>query len=407
VATPVALSSSEARWLAIDAQALGRPRPSGLVGRDQLRALIDRIGVIQLDAIRIVERTQFLVPFSRLGSYDIGDLQAMSGPGGELLEYWGHAASLLPMAVQPLFRWRMAQGGPHHGGPKAEARRTAWWDLHGNYVLAVLREVTERGPLTAAQLSDPRRQTGTWWDRRSIGRQALEVLFARGELAAWRTASFERVYDLTERVVPRSVSDQPTPTVDDAHRQLLLLAARALGVGTVNDLAGYYFIKATPARARIAELVESGELLEVAVEGWKDPAYVVPGARPRRPARTTATLLSPFDSFIWDRARTKRVLGFDYRIEVYTPGAARRHGYYVLPLLLGDALAGRLDLKADRKASSLLVLGAFVEDGVDRDAVVLSAAAELDAMRGWLGLATVSIAARGDLARRLQRATRA
>jgi hypothetical protein len=237
--------------------AMGRPRAAGAVGRRRLRGLVDKIGMIQLDAIRIVERTQFVVPFSRLGPYDIADLQSMSGPGGDLLEGWGHAASWVPMAHQPLFRWRTAEWGRYAGpgrgfvvtgATRHEAYRRAWWDIHADYAKAILREVSERGPLTAAQLSDPRRQNGTWWERRSVGRQALEMLFAQGDLAAWRTPDFERVYDLVERVIPPAVLDEPTPPVEEAHRRLLMVAARALGVATVSDLVGYFSIKATPAK---------------------------------------------------------------------------------------------------------------------------------------------------------------
>lgn len=401
------LSSREARWLAIDAQGLSRPRGSARVGRPQLRELVDKLGMVQLDAIRIVERTQFIVPFSRLGPYDIADLQSMSGPGGDLLEGWGHAASLVPMARQPLFRWRTAEWLEYPEGRTSHERyRQAWWETHADYARAVLAEVTDRGPLTAAQLGDPRRQDGTWWEKRSIGRQALEMLSAQGDLAGWRMPNFEVVYDLPERVIPRAVLDQPTPPVEEAHRRLLMLAAGALGVATASELGSYYAIKPRQAKARVAELVEAGELLVVDVVGWKQPAYVLPGIRPRSPSRTTATLLSPFDSLIWDRVRTKRLFGFAYRIEVYVPGPKRQHGYYVLPLLLGGELVGRLDLKADRNSSTLQVLGAFIEEGQEPDPVAFAAAGELDAMRGWLGLTSLAVANRGNLARGLRTATR-
>ena len=393
------LSSQEARWLAIDAQGLSRPRPAGRSGLGPLRKAIAAVGTVQLDAINVLERTQRLVLFSRIGAYDVDRFHGMTGPGGELFEYWGHAASLQPATWHPLFRWRMSQSGPHSGGPKLEARRAAWWAEHREYIAAVLAEVTARGPLAASALSDPRPQQGEWWDRRSVGRRALEWLFGRGQLAAWRTPSFERVYDLPERVIPAPVLAAPTPAPEEAHRQLLLLAAGSLGVATVRDMANYYRLPPTAARQGVTELVEAGALAAVKVEGWREPGYVITGRkRATAPRRPHATLLSPFDSLIWERARTERLFGFDYRIEVYVPEPDRTYGYYVLPLLLGDRLVARFDLKADRKANVLRVQGAYVEAGEDAVAVAESAAPELEALASWRGLSGIAVARRGNLA---------
>jgi uncharacterized protein YcaQ len=359
--------------------------------------------MVQLDAISVVERTQFLVLFSRLGAYDTDGLHRMSGPGGELFEYWGRMASLLPVAHQPLFRWRMARGGPYGDSPTNAARRQAWQDANRAYIASILAEVRDRGPLTAAQLTDPRRRAGEWWGRRSVGRQALELLFARGELAGWRNARFERVYDLPERVLPEAVLAQPTPPIEEAHRRLLVLAASSLGVGTVRDLAGYYLIKTRATQDRVAELVDAGELVQVAVEGWRDPGYALPDARPVRPTRTHATLLSPFDSLIWERRRTAEVFEFDFRIEVYVPAPKRTYGYFVLPLLVGDRIVARFDLKADRKASALCVNAAFLEPGADEAETAAAAAVELGELGRWLGLGEVVVADRGDLAPALRR----
>jgi len=266
--------------------------------------------------------------------------------------------------------------------------------------------VTERGPLAASQLLDPRRRDGEWWNRRSLGRVALEFLFARGDVAAWRAPNFERIYDLPQRVIPAHVFDAPTPPTDAAHRELLLLAARALGVATVGDLANYYMIKPTVAAPRVAELVEGGALVEVSVEGWRDRAYALPGAAVRRTRRSGATFLSPFDSLIWERSRTRRLFAVDYRIEVYVHAPKRRYGYYVLPMLLGNDIVGRFDLKADRSASVLRVRAAHAEEGHDALAVAAAAAAELDRMRAWLGLDDIAVARRGGLAAALRRAIR-
>jgi uncharacterized protein YcaQ len=396
------MSLAEARWLAISAQGLGRSRPAGPVGRRHVRSLFDRIGVLQLDAINVVERTQYLVPFSRLGPYDKRLLDGLCGPGGELFEYWAHVASLVPMATQPLYRWRMQRYATGTSVP--EARWREWSRAEAPYIAAVLDEVRQRGPLSAAMLSDPRRRDGEWWGRRSIGRLALEWLYTEGQLAAWRSPSFERVYDLTERVLPAAVLAAPTPSPEESHRQLLLLAANSLGVATGRDLADYYRIRPAEARLRLAELVGAGQLLPVTVEGWPEPAYCPPGVRPRRPSRDHATVLSPFDSLIWERRRTLLLFGFDYKIEVYTPAAQRRHGYFVMPVLLGDRLVGRLDLKADRKASALLVPAAHLEVGADAGEVAAAVRTELDVMASWLGLERVVVGRAGGLSAALRRA---
>jgi uncharacterized protein YcaQ len=342
-----------------------------------------------------------------VGAYDVQLLHDLTGPGGELFEYWAHAACLLPVEQHPLLRWRMEQYGPYGDGPTIPARRARWREAHHDYIAAVLEEVRRAGPLAASQLSDPRRRDGEWWDRRSVGRQALESLFAHGELAGWRTPSFERVYDLPERVIPEAVRAHPTPSIDDAKRALLLLSASALGVATAGDLASYYMLNPRFAKPLVVALAAEGALVEVAVEGWRDRAYTLPGARAATSRRTHATLLSPFDSLIWERARTARLFGFDYRIEVYVPEPKRTYGYYVLPLLLGEELVARFDLKADRTDSVLLVRGAYVEDRTRAEEVASAAVAELDALRGWLGLDDIVITRKGDLAPALRRAHQA
>jgi len=403
------LSNREARWLALDAQGLASSRrPPGTRGPTAARLgrLLDRLGTLQLDAVNVLERTQFIVPFSRIGAYDPAVLRGLSGPRGRWFEYWGHAASVLPTEMYPLFRWRMDQWrGDGAEGP-AMVRRQAWRAANADYLAAVLQEVAEAGPLTASQLSDPRRQVGEWWERRSDGRRALELLFGAGVLAGWRNPNFERVYDLTERVIPPAVLDLPVPTAEEAQRELLLIAARCLGVATVADLADYFWIPTPVARVRVAELVEAGRLTPVAVERWRHPAYGVANPRPRPPRRDHATLLSPFDSLIWNRDRVERLFDVRYRIEIYVPEHLRTHGYYVLPLLLGDRLVARFDLKADRKAGAIRVAAAHLEPDVTPDSVIGPAVTELRALGDWLGLEHIDVVARGDLAPALRKAVR-
>ena len=395
------LSNREARWLAIAAQGLASPRSSGVrrPGAAQLRRLLDKLGTIQIDAVNVLARTQFVVPFSRVGDYDPELVRGLTGPGGPWFEYWGHAASLMPIDMYPLFRSRMERRrNDLHDSPTTGRRRREWRKTNAEYLSAVLGDVSERGPLTASQLSDPRHRVGEWWERRSDGRRALEILFEDGHLSAWRSSNFERVYDLTERVIPPDVLGRGVPSLEEAERELIAIAARCLGVATVADLADYFWIRPVPAKLRVAELVEAGRLVPVTVEGWAKPAFVTPDARPRPPRRRHGTLLSPFDSLIWHRDRTMRLFGFHYRIEIYVPEHRRTHGYYVLPLLVGDRLSARFDLKADRKAGTLRVTGSYLESDAVRGAVVDAATAELREMSAWLGLERISVAPRGDLA---------
>jgi uncharacterized protein YcaQ len=393
------LSNREARWLAIAAQGLDRPRRTKPAA-SQVLPIVRQLGTVQLDAINVLERTQFIALFSRLGDYATDWLHDVCGPGRGLFEYWGHAASLLPVEYQPLFRWRMARYAD--GNTAHEMWRRAWGETNADYIDAILREVREHGPMPASRLTDPRPNQGEWWDRRSSGRVAMEWLFTRGDLAAWRSPNFERIYDVPERVIPAEVLARPTPPVEDAQRQLLLHATAAVGVGTVGDLADYFRIKPADARHRVAELVDAGLLRTVTVEGWTQPGYCLPSAKPRRPTRPDATVLSPFDSLIWARERTQRIFGFDYRIEVYVPAPKRKYGYYVLPVLLGDQLVGRVDLKADRKTSTLLVQSAFADQNFDVGAL----AAELHRIRAWLRLENVAVGRRGALTSPLRAALR-
>ncbi len=391
------LSATEARRIAVRAQGLHRPRPAGPTAVRHLRRAIDSVGIVQLDAISVVARTQFLVLFSRVGPYSQSWLHHLAGPGGELFECAGYRAALMPLRFQPLFRWQAISVASYN----SDVRRAAYWHAYhqanADYIDTVRHEIAQRGPLTASRLTDPRRRRGEWWERRSDGRRALEFLFNLGELGAWRTPSFERVYDLVERVIPAPVLSLPTPGAEDAQRALVQAAAQALGIGTAADLAAYHLLEPAVGRIRVAELVEAGRLTPVQVEGWRQPAYLDAKARPAKPTRTHATLLSPFDSLIWDRRRTGRLFGFEYRIEVYVPEPQRRFGYYVLPLLVGDRLVARFDLKADRKASALRVAGAYAEPEIDLAHVAELAATELETMGAWLGLESVTVGRRGNL----------
>ena len=389
------LTLRAARHMALAAQGLTAARKARRVDRRHVLGVVARTGLLQIDSVNVLARAHELPLFSRLGPYPTQLLYRLAyGPDRQLFEYWGHEASYLPVALQPLMRWRMARAetGQTWGGLARLARDRP------EFVAAVLREVEQRGPVRAGDLDDATRvRRGTMWDW-SDAKKALEWLFWTGRVSvASRTTSFERRYDLTERVLPAHVLALPTPTEEDAVRELLVRAAASHGVGTARDLADYYRVPISLARPRLHELVEDGRLRLVAVQGWGQPAYVHPQAvRARRAAG--AALLAPFDPLVWERSRAERLFGFTYRIEIYVPAPQRRFGYYVLPFLLGDQLVARVDLKADRQAGLLRVPGAHVEAGVDAGEVAAALYAELGLMAEWLGLSDIDVAGAGDLA---------
>jgi uncharacterized protein len=395
-----ALSLSQARRLALAAQGFTDPAPTGVPDRRLLRRVIGRVGLLQIDSVNVLARAHYLPLFSRLGPYPMELLDRMAYDHTELFEYWGHEASFIPVGMQPLFRWRMARAlrGEMWGG----LRRIA--EERPDLLERVLAEVAARGPLKAGVFSEKGAQRGPWWGW-DEGKRAFEWLFWTGQLAVARRVNFERLYDLPERVLPSEVLDAPTPTEAEAHRALLLMAARSHGVGTARDLADYFRIPILKARPRLAELVEEGLLLPAAVEGWREPAYLDPAARVPRWVRARA-LLAPFDPVVWERARSERLFGFHYRIEIYTPVEKRRYGYYVLPFLLGDRLVARVDLKADRQAGLLRAHAAYAEEGVHPLEVAEPLAAELQRMAAWLGLGDVAVGDGGDLGPALRLAAR-
>ena len=387
--------------MAIAAQGFNDRRPTGAVSRRLVDRVFSRIGLLQIDSVNVLARSHYLPLFSRLGPYPRALLDTMAYRDIRLFEYWSHEQSLLPVEDYPLTQWRMARardGEMWHGIYHFSRQQS-------RYIDAVLAEVAAQGPLAASDLSDPGQRQGPWWGWNQ-GKRALEWLHWTGQVAALRRPSFERVYDLAERVIPAPVRRLPVPTEEEARRQLLLRAAAALGVATAADLADYHRQKLPPVRPLLQEMVADGSLLPVRVEGWDEPAYVRPDGRVPRRADARA-LLSPFDSLVWFRPRVERLFDFHLRIEIYTPAHRRTFGYYVLPFLLGDRLVGRIDLKADRKASVLRAQAVHGEPGVaDGDGAMEVAAAmtaELASMANWLELDGVEVSPRGDLAPAMRR----
>ena len=407
----VELSAAQARATALAAQGFGRPRPEGRVDLRHLRRVLDDVGILQLDSVNVLSRAHYLPLFSRLGPYPRETLDRLThhlpaggraggrGGGRELFEYWAHEASLVPVALEPLLRWRMAR-----------VDRLAWKSVarigrdRPELVAWLLEQVGERGPIRASDLAVPQRRDHTEMWSWTEEKTALEHLFFAGRVSAARRVNFERLYDLPERVLPAAVLAIPTPAEDEAQRRLLMYSARRLGVATEPDLGDYFRLPRAESKARVAELVEAGALLPARVEGWDREAYVPADLPPRSRVRAGAALLSPFDSLIWRRERAERLFGFRYRIEIYTPAAKRRYGYYVLPFLLGDRLVARVDLKGDRGAGTLRVKGAYAEPAAEPAAVAAALAGELRAMSGWLGLGGIAVARRGDLAAPLRAA---
>ncbi|MCV7239420.1 winged helix-turn-helix domain-containing protein [Mycolicibacterium celeriflavum] len=402
---PTRLTADQARRVAVEAQGFADAKPNGAVTRAHLRRLISRIQVLQLDSVSVSVRAHYAPVFSRLGPYDrdVLDRAAWSHSARSprlLVEYWAHEAALMAVDDWPLLRWRMREYT--HGR----------WGTHivkRNEKLAeqVVAAVTELGPSTAGQIeahlgAEQRGRKGPWWDR-SDTKWVTEALWSSGVLTTATRVGFARHYDLTERVLPAEVLAREVDD-DDAVRELVLRAAGALGVATEPDLRDYFRLSPSQAKPAIAKLVADGALEPVEVDGWKGPAYLRAGQIIPRRNRGTA-LLCPFDPLIFFRPRVERLFGFHYRIEIYVPAAKRQYGYYVWPFLLDGELVGRVDLKADRTAGVLHVVGAFTEPDAERSVVAPALAGELRSMASWLGLGDVTVGENGDLVCALRRAS--
>ncbi|NBH05046.1 crosslink repair DNA glycosylase YcaQ family protein [Amycolatopsis sp. SID8362] len=401
------ISVPTARKTFLAAQGFTDPRPSGEPSRRHLKRVLSRVQLLQLDSVNVAVRAHYMPVFSRLGAYEPALLDAAAWSHSArrprlMVETWAHEASLLPIEDWPLIR--------------SGAKRDGWWRHYGpliekspGLVDEILSVVKELGPIGAGgierevEADAQRRGPGSWWERSEVKR-VCEYLFGIGQLTTGTRRSFERLYDLTERVVPPDVLAR-TVSAEEGARGLIERSARALGVATETDLRDYYRLGPAPARQAVAELVESGVLEPVSVRGWKAVAYRHAEARTPRSV-TGRALLCPFDPLIWERARTERLFGFHYRIEIYVPEPKRVYGYYVFPFLLDGELVARVDLKSDRAAGVLRVHGAFAEVGADKARVLPELAGELRHMAEWLGLSGVAVGTRGDLAKPLAKLVR-
>jgi uncharacterized protein YcaQ len=394
------LSLAGARRIALAAQGFGAPRSDAVPGWRQIKGVLARTGLFQIDSVSAVVRAHYMPAFSRLGSYPMEVLEeAATRRPRRLFEYWAHEASYLPVETWPLLQWRMENARDNRGIYRNLA---VFRQERADYIEAIFRRIEADGPIAASHI-DGQKGAGGWWGW-SDAKHAFEWLFWAGRITTASRRGFERLYDLPDRVIPRAVFERPTPAPQDAIRDLLRISANALGVATAADLRDYFRLSPVEADRRIAELVELGELTPVRVEGWSQKAFLAAGARRPRKVPGSA-LLAPFDPLVWERGRTERLFGFRYRIEIYTPAHRRTHGYYVLPYLMDEGLVARVDLKADRSAGTLRVQGAFSEAGA-HGGVAQSLARDLRSLADWLALPDIAIAANGDLAPALAEAVR-
>lgn len=386
------ISLQAARRIALAAQGFADVRPDGPVTRRHFKKVLARLGVFQIDSVSVIVRAHYMPLFSRLGPYPMELLEDAAKPRQrKLFEYWAHEASFLPIDTWPLWQWQMRRAENHENIYSGLAR---FGRERRDLIAEMERRIAADGPMAASDIEGQRGQGG-WWGW-SDAKTAMEWLFWAGRITAReRKSSFERIYDLPERVIPAEIRDLPVPDEAEAQRALTRMAASALGVATASCLRDYFRLPANGFKERIAELVEAGDLIPVEVQGWTTQAYLARDVHFARkiPARA---LLAPFDPVVWERTRAERLFDFRYRIEIYTPAEKRVHGYYVLPFLLGDRIVARVDLKADRANSVLIVHSAHAEPLAPAEtAEVLSA--ELKLMARWLGLDRLQISGAGDL----------
>ncbi len=385
------ISLGAARRIALAAQGFADPRPSSVPGRRHLARVLSRTGLFQIDSVSAVVRAHYMPLYSRLGPYPVSLLDdAACSRKRAVFEYWAHEASYLPVDTWPLLRWRMERA---ERGEEMYSGLAEWGRANPAMIEDIYNRVVENGPIAASSI-EGHKGTGGWWGW-SEAKQAFEWLFWAGRITTAYRRGFERFYDLPRRVLPQSVLERPTPSPQDAHRELLRISARAHGIATANCLRDYFRLSPADMKGRLEELVEEGTLVPMRVEGWNRPAYLHKDAKmPRRIA--ARALLAPFDPLVFERRRAQDLFDFHYRIEIYTPAHKRRYGYYVLPFLLGERVVARVDLRADRPSGVLRVHAAYAEADAPADTVA-ELLGELRQMQRWLGLERIEIMPAGDL----------
>ncbi|MCE1175172.1 MAG: winged helix DNA-binding domain-containing protein [Propionibacteriales bacterium] len=387
------LTAAQARRIALAAQGFGQDRDR-VVGAAQVRRELRRLGQFQIDSVNVCVRAHYMPAFARLGAYDRSLVDALTSASPRRgYEYWGHAACILDVELEPALRWRT-----HASRAKPWKDAAALLAAKPELIDKVRSQLAARGPLTARQVEhDQEREPGSWWNWSEV-KTILEWLFVIGEVSsAGRNTSFERRYALTERVLPAPIRNTATPSEDEARLTLARRAAAALGVFTETWLAEYFYTDRAATTAALATLIANGEVVDVSVRGWRRPAYLWADAR--RPRRVTGeALVAPFDSLVFDRDRLAETFGVQYKIGLYTPKEQRVHGYYVYLFVMDDQIVARVDLKADRLAGRLLVQSAWLEDGAAETETASRLAGELRRMADWLGLGEVEVQSVGTLA---------
>ena len=390
---PLELSASQARVLSLRQVGVDSDRD------DSVMAVVDRLGLLQVDSVNVFERAHYMPLFSRLGKFDKSELEsAMGGFHPQLIEYWAHEASIVRIENWPLYRWRM--------NAYRDKYSTKWGMEAGNKKLVeqITSQLRANGPMTTGQFeTEANVRKGSWWGWSDL-KEALEYMFLVGDLVSGGRDAFRRLYALPEQVLPQHILDH-TPSDADAKKKLFLQAATATGVGTYTDIADWHRMSPTTNKKLFAELVEAGELLEVQVDGWAQPGYVnastsLEGLDEKAPGSRT-TILSPFDPVCWKRDRIERMFGFEYRIEIYTPEPKRQFGYYTLPILHNRDLVGRIDLKSDRQGRQLLAQASWHETKLNDRAVASLAKAlnkHLKEVQSWQGLNETVVRQKGNLA---------
>lgn len=384
-------SQVQARRIALAAQGFGRQLPR-TVGTRQLNLEIERLGLLQLDSVNVFERSHYLPLFARLGAYDKALLDRLTfARQGRYVEYWAHEAAVIPITMWPLFRWKMMEYR------RREAVSDSWASAHADTLEWLRAELAHKGPLPASAVEhDANTRSGPWWGWSEV-KSALEVLFRWGEVVSAGRTKFERVYGLAEQILPTEILTRDVPE-HEARKQLIEHAARAHGIGTTQDLADYFRFKKPIVASILDELAEEGIVHKVSVDGGKQPTWLHREARIPRSLQATA-LLSPFDPIVWQRERAERLFDFHYRIEIYTPAHKRVYGYYSLPILIDEAIVGRIDLKNDRQAGVLRVQSAWHEPHAEPSAVAERIAPLLTRTMKWQGLNSIEVMDRGTLVR--------
>ena len=388
----IPLSAEEARKISLNAQGFSYKRTADKASASELNFVMDAMKVVQLDAVPIVVRTQYLPFFSRLGNYDMSLYDEIAYEEDQWFELWAHEASIAPVKNEPFFRFikeRAKRGDTWKGLYKVAKEEP-------EYVKTVLKEVEQRGPLEAKHLNDPRYINQSGWGSRSVGQLALNWLYRIGEIGIRRGRNFEKKYDLITNIVPSEVLSRPSPTEEESLKELYLWAASAMGVASARDIQDYFRTRSANTPTLLAELVEEGLLRKVAVEGWGLESFAPSDFGTLKQISPTC-LLSPFDPITWNRERLRRIFNFDYKLEIYKPKSKREFGYYVMPFMHNGQIVARVDLANRRQTGVLEILGAFCEPSFDREAISKPLWEEISLLATFVGCSAIEIKRRGNL----------